>query len=79
MEKIDLEQLKPTVHPFRAIFRKHKVTNIMVANYLKKHVAYVNGMLGGSLPMSKPVFAKLELLVKQLEADEKEVSTIETA
>ena len=76
MEKINLDQFKPQPHPFRAIFRKYKVTNIMVANYLGKHVIYVNSMLCGHLPMSKPVYEKLDILIKQLEA---EACTIEAA
>ena len=72
MEKINLEQFKPHPHPFRAIFRRHKVTGIMLANYLERHVVYVNSMLCGHVPMSKPVYEKLSILVKQLEADEKE-------
>lgn len=79
MSKINLEQLKPQAHPFRAIFRKHKITNAMLAKYLDRHVVYVTAMLGGHLPVSKPVYEKLELLVNQLEADQKEACTIEIA
>jgi hypothetical protein len=66
MARIDLEKFKPQPHPFRALFRQHKVTNMMLANYLGKHVCYVSSMLSGHLPMSKPVLAKLEPLALQL-------------
>jgi hypothetical protein len=66
-EQIDLEALKPQPHPFRAILRRHKVTNIMVANYLDLHPAYVASILGGHLPMPPHQEQKLQVLVDQLE------------
>jgi hypothetical protein len=68
--KIDLEQFKPKPHPFREVFKRNSVTVVMLANYLGKHVTYVRNMLGGHIPMSKPVYEKLETLVKQIETSE---------
>jgi hypothetical protein len=69
MARINLDQFKPQPHPLRALFRKHGVTNIMLANYLGKHVGYLISMLSGYFPMSKPVLAKLETLALQLESE----------
>ena len=76
-ERINLEALKPQPHPFRDIFRRNKVTGPMLANYLGKHITYVNSMLCGHQPMSKPVHKKLEILVNQLIEDGKESATDE--
>ena len=68
--KIDLNSLKSKPHPFRAIFRKHKVTNSMVANYLETHPVYACSVLNGTAPMSEPFRRKLQILIDQLESAE---------
>ena len=66
---IDLEQFKSRPHPFKAVFKKHKVAVTTVANYLALNYQYVYNMLAGHIRMSNPVEEKLLILVNQLEAE----------
>ena len=67
-EIIDLEALKPKPHPFRAVLRRHKISNAMVANYLGLSLPYIGLILGGQNNMPAHQEAKLQILVDQLES-----------
>lgn len=64
---IDLEKYKPVAHPFRAILRKHKVTNAITAKYLGVSLPFLCNMINGHYPMPKRHEDKLKQLVDQLE------------
>lgn len=67
---IDLEKYKPVAHPFRAILRKHKVTNAIASRYLGVSLPYLCNMINGHYPMPKNHEHKLKLLVDQLETEQ---------
>ena len=66
---IDIEQFRPKPHPYRELFKKHRICIATVANYLGMHPSYITNIMAGHARMTKPVMEKLQPLVEQLQRE----------
>ena len=63
----DLKNYKPTPHPAKAVFHKHKVPMYAVAHYLGLSYGYTCNIMSGVVKPSDEVQKRLKKVVSAIE------------
>jgi hypothetical protein len=67
---VELDRFRPRPHPFRAFFLRHRIPQIVVANYVGCSQSTISQLLRGYRPMPPEVEDRLLMLVNSVQAEQ---------